>query len=260
MIQKLDIAILGLIAAIPVVCIIIFLLPRSLQDALWLNTRNLEPLTFITASFVHGDLGHLTGNLTLFVLAGILLYSVSWKAHKQKFLFCSLLLLIASLPMAYTFCVLNIFRFQLPQRSGGLSIVNSGLIGLTIPSLLLLLNAELQNTKTRLLFFISLLLLTDVVTILPYVESARPSNLAFAAVEGAIGLLLFSFPFRVLVRSGAKRQIALAFIVLTAYFCCFPLLFPAIVVRQGVFVDVFAHRFGLFFGLLLGYLLQVKSL
>ena len=97
--QKNDLAILLFLLAIPVICVVVFVQPNNFQEALIAKTNNLNPLTFFTSVFVHGNLDHLLGNLPGFLFFGFALYFVTKIAKKEKSYLYSLILLVTLLPL-----------------------------------------------------------------------------------------------------------------------------------------------------------------
>jgi len=246
-----------LLIAIPILCIITFLLPMDVQDALKARTDNWNLLTFLTSVFVHGSIEHLLGNIVTFGLFGFLLYIINKKSNREKFLLYSLLLVIILLPIIYNIVFALVFSHQ-SIVSFGLSLVVGGVIGLVVPSVIVFLRDELKRTLDLVLFSSSLLFLTASTIAFPYVWSAL-YNLTVFVTTFSIGLVLFLKELGILINFARKsgkeyrNKIIIAILIIVVYFVSLFSLFPtSIVLSQGNIVNIFAHYFGLFFGIITG--------
>ncbi len=145
--ERNTLAILLILAIIPIICSAVFLLPQSIQDDLKLNTQNTEALTVITSTFVHADINHLLGNIVVFEVFGFLLLFINRVSLNIKFLLASLLAIIFLLPIFYNIAFIWLANtlFSNNLSSFGLSTLVSGLIGLLVPSLILMFKAELKK-------------------------------------------------------------------------------------------------------------------
>ena len=131
----------------------------------------------------------------------------------------------------------------------GLSLVDSGLIGFTVPSLILFFEARLRKFNS-VLFFTSMFLFTACFVIAPY-------NLILFVLCVILGFAFGMFGFRgifgFLAESFKQREKRIEpFIVIFAlylYFLSIVGLFPTSIVSQGGITDIVSHFVGLLFGI-----------
>jgi membrane associated rhomboid family serine protease len=250
--QRDDIVFILIVGLVSLVCIIVFLVPSEIQNMLKVRHAVFNPIAYITASFVHGDLQHLGLNLSAFLIFSFLLYFVNKRVSTQKFFFCSFLVIFFALP------VLNyglLFYYNIYRSIGfafGLSLVAGGLVGFTVPSLILYFKSELEKFNS-VLFFVSMVLFTLSLVSLPYEGSFRLPLPLLCAMLG------FVFGFREIKRIVSfllsslrqRKNFAESFIVIfTFYFYFFSIigLFPPQIASQGGIIDIISHYIGLLFG------------
>ena len=217
-----------------------------------------NPLTYVTASFVHDDLQHLGSNLLGFILFTFLLYYISRRVSKQKFFFYSLLMVFVVLPLL-NYGLLYYFRIWKSIEFGyGLSLVGSGSIGLTVPTLTLFFQGRLKEFSS-IFFFISFFLFTFCF-IIPSIETSL-LYLLLLVLCGISGLMLGKSEFAEILRfassSGQKEKLMELFIVIFTlgfYFFSVVCLFPADIVSQGGIIDIVSHYIGLLLGIVLPFL------
>jgi len=260
---KTDIAILLFLLAIPLISLIVFVQPNNFQEALITKSNDLNPLTFFTSVFVHADLGHLLGNLLIFLIFGFALYFVCKIADKEKSYLYSLILLVTLVPLLFNaiFAIMASLIFQVNVNAFGLSLVVAGCMGLVIPSLRALLKSELENARISSHFSFGLFLLTCSFVMYSYTSSL--SNLIVFVALTICGSLFSFFAFFKLARNipkednkKEKRNLLLTVLILFLYFVFLGSLFPAnIISSQGSVVNIFAHYFGLFVGLSFAFLI-----
>ncbi len=252
-------AILVILAIIPLICLTVFLLPQDTQNGLKLNTQNTDALTVITSTFVHADINHLLGNIVVFELFGFLLLFVNRVSFSTKFLLASLLTIIFLLPIFYNiaFVLLANALFSNNLSSFGLSTLVGGLIGLLVPSLVLMFKAELKKPIFVALFFMGLFCLTGSIIIFPYLSTTSWSMPFFLVLFSSGACLLF-FPFYKAIGYGIRlngkneiSRVAIVSISMLLLFTFLSGLFPTNIVQENgtSIVNIFAHYFGVFFGL-----------
>jgi len=119
-----------IVVIVTTVCVVIFLLPAEIKDMLVVKTQVFNPLSFISANFVSYNLTYLLNGLSTSLVAFLLLHIICRKVDGQKIFSLSVLMVFTILPLIY----LGILFPRLhPNSEGyGLSLVNSGLIGLSI--------------------------------------------------------------------------------------------------------------------------------
>lgn len=251
-------AILVIMVIIPLICFAVFLLPQDTQNGLKLNTQNTDALTVITSTFVHADINHLLGNIVVFEVFGFLLLLVNRVSLKTKFLLASLLTIIFLLPIFYNIAFIWLANALFPNNlsSFGLSTLVSGLIGLLVPSLVLMFKAELKKPISIALFYMGLFCLTGSIIIYPYMLNTL-SVVLFLALFSS-GACLFFFPFYKAIGYGIRlngkneiKRITIVSISVLVLFIFLSGLFPTNIVQQNgtSLVNIFAHYFGVFFGL-----------
>jgi len=246
----------GLFILIPVLCVVIFFLPREMQDLLVIKSDCWNPPTFITSSFVHTGLKHLSLNIFGFICSGFLLYLLNEKTGSEIEFLISLLLIIFLLPLIYGFLFMN----QLSNRSitaWGLSLIVAGLVGLIIPSLGMLLE-EFQAIESYLCFVASLTILMEAIIFHLYICSS-PYTLAILIILLMFNLIVF---WRIgkrlfnLVKNDRNEGINLILVVFLSfsiYFILILSLFPnSIAISGGNVVNIVAHASGVILGAIFG--------
>jgi membrane associated rhomboid family serine protease len=256
---KHDIAIWSIIIAVSITCIGVFFLPRSIQNDLTYRTNAVDPLNFLTSIFVHGSLQHLLGNLVVFLLTGSLLFYFNRKIGKEEFLFYSLLVIVLILPIVYGIIFqqfANLYKWQ--TASYGLSLVVAGCLGLVIPTLILFLREDLQNSASEGLLFLGMFALTGATIILPYTSSINSSYLFITLY--CLGLVASVYIIlKTLAKTAPERRknvLKRLLLGLGCFFACLVfilMLFPSNLSQtQGSVVNILAHFIGLIFGIAVG--------
>ena len=250
-----DYEFMGAVVIVTVFCVGVYLLPAEIQDLLKVRHAVFNPFAYLTASFVHGDAMHLAFNLAFFWLFGFLLYFVNSMIGRQRFFLYSLLVLFTVLPlMNYSL----LFYFGIYRSVGfgfGLSLVDSGLIGLTVPSLIMYFRAKLDGFNS-VLFLMSMGLLTFFFVFLVYLVSFRLVLLPFVVL--VLGLFFGVFVFKKILsflwRSLGRRETSVESYFLCLlflfYFVSITSLFPAVIQSEGGITDIVSHYVGLLFGII----------
>jgi len=249
---------------VPFICVGVFFLPVDIQQSLAMRSDNPNPLTFMTSIFIHGNAEHLIGNIMVFLITSIALYIVNRLSQGTTFFLYSLVSIVFLLPLSYgaVFLVLNNVYFHFSFLSFGLSLVDGGLIGLVVPTLMHLMSNECNLRVNRLLFFLSMVCFTGAVILAPYAwPSFYTVTLFFLMVStgilfGAREMLAISR----FARTGSKKHKIKALLILFGlmmYFTFLALLFPSNIIHSpGNITNIFAHFFGVFFGLFVGTLIS----
>jgi len=253
--DKDDFKFLLIVGLVSIACISVFLLPPDIQNVLKARHAVFNPVAYATASFVHGDLQHLGLNLFAFLLFTFLLYFVNKRVSEQSFFFFSLLIIFVVLPVV-NYGLLFYFGIYRAEEFGfGLSLVDSGLIGFTVPSLVLYFKYKLERFNS-IAFFISMIFFTFSLVSLPYVELSQPLLPIVCAILGVVfGNLEIKRLGNFLVSSLKQRKtfpesFVIVF-VLWFYFFSIVGLFPSTIVSQGGIVDIVSHYIGLLFGIVI---------
>lgn len=175
-----------------------------MQYTLKANRLVFNPISCITASFVHGNVVHLEGDLFAFILSAFLLYFINKKTNQQRFFFYSMLTIFTVFPVIDYGIQLHYGTYKSATSGFGLSLVDSGLIGLTVPSLILFFKSKLEKFNS-LLFFYSLLLLELGLASLPYAPSSQLWLLSLIFILGfAVGVFEYRRVLRYL--ASLRRQ------------------------------------------------------
>jgi hypothetical protein len=261
--DAIDFTILLMVVLVPLICIGVFFLPIDIQHSLAMRSDNPNPLTFITSIFVHGNVEHLIGNILVFLMVSTVLYMVNKLSQGETFFLYSLVLIILLLPLCYgtVFLVLNNVYFHFSFSSFGLSLVDGGLVGLVVPTLMYLLSQESSLKLNKPLFFLSLVFFTSAVILLPYAWSSFYTVPLLVLLAG-IGILLSArglLEITNFAKTGSKKDkfkaLSVLFILLM-YFIFLTMLFPSnILDSSGNITNILAHYFGVFFGLFVGMLI-----
>lgn len=244
-----DIKLVAFVSIVSLVCVAVFLLPLEVQDLLKVRHRVFNPVTFITASFVHDDMQHLGLNLSGFILFAFLLFFFNRKVGKQQFFFGSLLGMFVVLPLLNYGSLFYSNIWKSMEFGYGLSLIDSGLIGFTVPSLILFFKVRLTRFNSM-FFFTSMFLFTACLVIAPYnlMIFVLCAILAFAfgmfGFRGILGFLAESFKQR-------EKRMESFMVVFALYFYFFSIvgLFPTNIVSQGGITDIVSHFVGLLFGI-----------
>lgn len=181
--QKDDFQLILIVGFVSIACISVFPLPSEMKNMLKVGHSVFNPIAYVTASFVHDDPLPLGLNLSAFLLATYVLYFINKRISEQKFFFFSLLIMFVALPVLnYGFLFyFGIYRFM--EFESGLSLVDSGLIGFIIPSLMLYFKHKLKRFNS-ILFFTSMVLFTFSLVSLPYAEEFDFPLPALCAILG----------------------------------------------------------------------------
>jgi membrane associated rhomboid family serine protease len=265
-----DLSILFVLAVVPVLCVVVFYLPLSIQYSLAAKGETLDPFRYITSGFVHGNLLHLLNNLLGFLLFGLLVFGLNKVAGSQKFLFYCLMWVIFLVPLLNGLVVFafsdSIFKGALSGYSIGLSLIAGGVMGLVVPSILSLLHVELENKVFRGALFLGLLMLSGSFIIFVYLGSSLFWRIFFGTLT-VVGVLLVCLSFSIVIRNVRRgfnqwifMKLSLVIFALLLYFSLMPWLFPAqIVIPNLGVVNIFAHYFGVSFGMLPGFYLVLHT-
>jgi hypothetical protein len=250
-----DFKLMAIIIFVSIACIGVFLLPLEIRNMLKVRHAIFNPITYITASFVHDYFQGLVFNLLVFIIFSVFTYSINKKVDKQRFFFFSLLMMLVVLPLS-SYSLLYYFDIWGSIEFGsGLSLVDSGLIGFAVPSLILFFKGNLEKFNS-ILFFFSMLFLTLCLVILPYAATSfMLLLLVLCAILGfALGILEFRKILAFISESLKQREtFAESYIVvltLLFYFISILSLFPADIVLKGGPIDIVSHYIGLLFGIL----------
>lgn len=242
------------VVMVTVLCVGVYLAPAEAQDLLKVRHGTFNPLAYLTASFVHGDVMHLANNLVFFWLFDFLLYFVNSAVGKKRFFLCALLVLFTVLPLV-NYSLLFCFGVYKSGFGFGLSVVDSGLIGLTVPSLVMYFREKLVGFRP-VLFLASMGVLTFFLFLVLYMIFLRLILLPFAVSTLVLffGVFVFRRILSFLEWSFSRRETVVesCFVLLLFlfYFVSITSLFPATVLSGIGGTDVVSHYTGLVFGII----------
>jgi hypothetical protein len=227
-------------------CVSIFLLPTEIGNMLRVKTQVFNPITFISASFVHLGLAHLSNNLAVFALVTYLLHFIYRWISEQKILHISLLIIFTALPFLY-YGILVHYVFYAAEVFG-LSLVNSGLIGLSMISLTIYFKHGVMKFNAQ-LFITSIIFFTFSFINLPTVFRSLSAILSF--VYGTLEIKKI-WTYLIPLWSKDRWEAFIIGFTLFFYFISILALFPATIISSQGIVDIFAHYFVLLFGIFQG--------
>ncbi len=240
---------------ISTVCIVGFILPTEIQNLLKARHSVFNPLTYITASFIHGDVEHLISNLFGFNLFLFLNYYFSKKAAKRRAYFGTLMVLFIALPILnYSLLFFSgLYSSRESSFGFGLSLVGSGLLGSCITFLLLYFERRIKNFDA-LFFMLSTSLFTFSIIFLPYPSSFREVLFLLCLVSGLIvgvspAKKILKFSLRLWKDPKTVLETTLVSMVFPLYLLSVFLLFPQIIVIEGGIIDIASRLIGLLFGI-----------
>jgi len=242
---------ISVVVFVSMTCVVVFLIPPELQNALKAKHSVFNPIAYITASFVHTDLQHLGFNLAFFALFTFILYFIGKMAGKERLFIYSVPIMFLLLPL-FSYSLLHyIGIFRQMEFGFGLSLVDSGMIGLTVPMLTLFFKARAERFRS-LPFIASMVFFTFSLIL---VASSRDLMLTVLSTLLAVlfGALTFPAVFRFLHKSfGQKAILPESYLVIgafVAYFFTIPSLFPSTIISEGGITDILSHYIGLMFGI-----------
>jgi hypothetical protein len=251
-----DLVFIAFLVFVSALCVGVFLLPASSQNALKADRSVFNPITYVTASFVHGNVVHLGSDLSVFILFAILLYVINRSVHHQRFFFLSVLIIFTALPVIDYGTQWYYGIFKSVKTGFGLSLVDSGLIGLALPSLILFFKTRVEKFNS-LIFFLSYFLSGLCLVALPY---SRSSQFWLFLIVFAIGLAVGNVEYRrifdwlanlrIPTSERKKTFFSLCAVLFTMvlYFIFIIGLFPSSIIQQGAPTDIVSHFIGLLFG------------
>lgn len=249
-----DFILIAVVIIVVMSCIIVFFLPLEIQDLLKVRHKIFNPVTYLTASFVHGNLEHLGLNLIVFILFAFSLYFINRRVGRQKFFLYSILAMFVVLPLISYTLLFGIGIYQSIEFGFGLSLVDSGLIGVTVPSLVLFFRDKIEEFSSY-MFSLSMTLLTFCLVILPF-SSSQLFLLIFCALSGfLIGMREFRRIMKFMIESfkqGRRTRLmesSILLYTLFSYAISILGLFPFNIVLQGGLTDIISHYIGLLFGI-----------
>ncbi|WP_458205497.1 hypothetical protein [Haladaptatus sp. NG-SE-30] len=252
-----DVALLSLVPTILV--LIHYLTSQPLQNSLALNHRNVEWYTLWTHVYVHQPLpndGHLVGNVRSYLLVASLGWLLSVVRSRRRQFWgatCFFLLVAPPLIAGFSYLVLDIVIGVAPRFDRGFS----GIVGAFGGYLLLTVLGYVEaNFETRDTYYLAGLFL---ILVAGGFGATRTGTLGVVFILSAV---LLTLGFLLGVYNGAisdgteifdwgRNEPATGLLVCAGLFASALTIvgsFPAETVRNGGFVNIFAHAAGIFVG------------
>ena len=257
--KRVDLLYASVIALVSALCVAIFLAPSGVQESLRARSDEWSLMAFYSSTFVHVNLEHLALNLASFILLSVLLYALNMRTDRERRLLASLVSAMLLLPLVSnaSFSLLASLLSERVMISCGLSVINSYLTGLIVPTFCILLEKPLRDRRGLRAFYTSQLFLTGSAMMYPY---AGLTFYALAALVSTLplGLIEILKPLWRIIsyarqNPGAMRSVAYYAVILLCYYCILTLLFPARIASPGGYVvNIAAHAIGVFYGITTG--------
>jgi hypothetical protein len=248
--QKDDLQLTLIVGLVSITCIGVFLLPSEIRNILKVRHGVFNPIACITASFVHDNSLHLGTNLCAFLFTTLPLYLINKRINEQKYFLISLLMMFLVLPLLNYGILFYLGIYKSIEYGFGLSLVCSGLVGFTIPSLTLYFKRKLEKFNS-IFFLISMVLFTFSLISYPYKSSFEFPLPVFCAILGSVsGILEIKRILNFLISSLKQSPFESILVIFTICFYLYSIinLFPSAIVLQGGIVDIISHYFGFLFG------------
>ena len=257
----------SILTAIPIVCIICFIIPLKIQDLLRVQSIEFNPLTFITSNFVHSNFSHLISNILAYIPVVVLLCYIYKESERLSLFIFSLISIVFILPFTYyllLFFLQSRRFFHFDFVSCGLSLVVSGLVGFLIPSLSFFIRDNLKLKIEPSMIFLSIISLTGILIILPYFKLDFTYILIIIILlflGSYVGKYELATIWKYIVNAKLKKDKLQSIVIicaLTTYFVLVIFAFPSKITQPtGTIVNILAHYFGISFGLMIPYLFSI---
>ncbi len=239
-----------LISSIPIVLVLVFLMPSSVQEILTVNYENPFLLNFLTSAFVHSGVNHLAGNVVSYMVVITVLYLMcSLSGLKRNFRYFFLIFVFI-----FPF-VLSGINFQLleVETSMGFSGVDSAFLGF-LPVVVFhymdrKLDLDLGGSNSILLF-----LLGTEILVLIYAGLST----VFLVVLALIGFYSWRISQRADLNSlkesiNRRGHFELSLVGILLFLGMTFSLFPKNIVVGGKAVNILSHYSGYFLGFFVPY-------
>jgi hypothetical protein len=246
--QKTQITDLVVISTVPIILVAVFLLPKSMQTAMFLDYGNYSLFNLWSSAFVHRGFNHLSNNLGAFcILIGpiYLLFALADELKLFRYTFISFLLV---LPLVIA--IINIGVLD-SGTGAGFSGIGAAFFGLLPVSLFLFIHNkvsdEIEPANGVVLFLLAAAIITK----------------TYLSITGAAGILLFAVLITIydVYKIGIdelqeattelttmKGHFELVMIAGLLFLISPMLLFPENITQSKGAVNILSHYLGLFFG------------
>lgn len=237
-----------LIVFLPVIaCILIYFLDEGLKRALTLIPSELTIFTMYTTNFVHYSLGHLTGNLVIYLVFSLLSIVFYYRLGYRRIFEASLIIILLIVPVTSSLFSATV----LPSSANikplyGFSAVSSAVIGLFGFGIVLYMSL---GEKTDVICLYLFLVLTSLgLAVLTY------DFVHFGIVSILLALILLALTAR-RHRNNSERtkRYYKALLLLSVYLFSMVSIFPEQLIVGHSFVNIVGHWVGLLFGITIPY-------
>lgn len=250
-----------LVSAVPIALTLVhFFVPEGVREQYVLVPEAVEPVTLFTAAFLHAGTAHLTGNLVGFTIGALSAYLLCLHLAERRWFWLSTVVLVVGLPVVVNWSSMQVLGLFVDGRSAatlGFSGVAAGFAGFAFAALLAFIGRWTDwSTGYFAGMGIFLLLCWEVLVI--YSDTIPPAETGLVVL--GVGLSAIEIGRRTLddglpssrdgwLRAGGVLAVSLG--TLAILVALVAVLFPAEVVDDGQFVNVFAHAIGFGYGFLL---------
>lgn len=251
-----------LIASIPIVLILIFILPASIKESLILQYQSPTLLSFYFTHFVHEATVHLLGNLISYIAFILMIYLLAFSGNNKKMFYTIFFAFVFILPLIISvldFSIIKIFGIDL-KRALGFSGMNSAFLGI-LPYFLLVMLKRRSWPKMKIfdgaVFF---LFLTSLVVLVKLGINRLHEIILLLTI--IVMLVIFAYRFlksvnitsiysiQKMVKDRIKSFSLILLILLSVlYVVGVSGLFPVTVVEDNFLVGILSHYIGLSAGI-----------
>lgn len=248
---------LGLLAVVPALLIAVhYGAPESARRALVLHHGRADPVSFLTAAYVHANGLHLRNNVLGYVAGALMAHLLCLQAGRRRWFHATLAALLVAVPVLVNVASHVLFSVRFggpPPTTQGFSAVVAAVGGFVLVALLALLSAAYSRSVAT---FVGALLSLGLLTALylSHASGIDPTLLAMIAGSGllCVAALAVDAPHRVTADPADWRALAgeaVPVVLVAALLTSFVVgLFPEDVVRDGMVVNVYAHGAGFLLG------------
>lgn len=250
-----EIGIIGFVGGFLIVLEYLIPSPIEWNLILHLETAEVNPVTFFTASYFHVDTQQLWGNVFGYTVGAVFSYVLSLSIYERQWFWLTFLSMLTLVPFLTNWANVNVFAVVLPNvPSRGFSDVASGFAGFLFVSLLAFVRDQYSRTTTG---YVGMFVVVMIVAELLLIYAESPSKESIGLVLFALLLLLSGIALNGRQRSKEEplkwsRIIGMGIVVsLTIVVIMWEIqaMFPSNIVVDGQYTNVFAHATGFSLGI-----------
>jgi hypothetical protein len=247
---------------IPLIISLCSFLPPSIRDKLKVNLSDFNVITFYTAIFIHDNLVHYLGNITVYIMYTFFAYSINLISQKRMWFLKNYLIFFLMLPLIMYTALISINRFYLGNRlhfSCGISGILSAIMGLLPMSFVLFLESSNIEARLNEIFF---LIISVSLLFIPYIYEAKyflfviVLTVLFLVWRNRKGLETIGRFIKEILKQDIFSGM-LIIMVIILYFFGITAIFPKTIILKGGIIDIFTHYVGWILGIFISYLLNV---